>query len=256
MTEQSRQPAGAPTGGQFGPGSRPEPDVALTGPGGAPGSAQFVAGLLTGAHVASRELTPVVYDYRDGAALLQSFPAGHMAAFTARRSEDQTSIEVRDESGQTASVPAASLTRGAAGTAEGVLAALLDIGPARDLGAGVHWFRPDGSPDEAEALALGLAMARTTTTAIGTPTTPTIHVADVARVEAYVTTRASGGGRDVAALVHLRDGRCVALEVAHDCTDYGGFEESVTGADARVGTRADVVRFGFTPAARRALALG
>ena len=256
MTEQSRQPAGAPTGGQFGPGSRPEPDVALTGPGGAPGSAEFVAGLLTGAHVASRELTPVVYDYRDGAALLQSFPAGHMATFTARRSEDHTNLEVRDDAGRTARVPVAALTRARPGTAAGVLAAMVDIGPARELGAGVHWFRPDGSPDEAEALALGLAMAHTTTTALGTPTTPTIHVADVEHVEAYATTPANGGGRDVAALLCLRDGRYVALEVQHDCTDYGGFEESVTGADARVGTRADVIAFGFTAAARRALGLG
>ena len=77
-----RQLAGQPTGGQFAPCARTE-QVALAlgvpGTGGPePASADFLAGVLTGAIGPEPDLIPVCFDYRDSTARLQSYPGGRM----------------------------------------------------------------------------------------------------------------------------------------------------------------------------------
>jgi hypothetical protein len=258
VIDPARRPAG-PGGGQFAPSARPE-QVALVlrapGPGTPdPASADFLAGVLTGAISPDPVLIPVCYDYRDGAARLQSFPDGRMARFTSEPTGDGRLV-LRDESGHCATVSTGDLARDTPDTARRLLAAVVNLGPARDLGAGKTWFSSSGSPLAAESLAHGMGMARTTFCGLGGGAdAPTVHLADVEEVEAFATTRTSSGETLTFALARLNDGAYVALEVTDDCTDYGGFEESVIGAQARVGTREEVVANGITSEGRRALGL-
>ena len=259
MTERARQLAGQPTGGQFAPCARTE-QVALAlgvpGTGGPePASADFLAGVLTGAIGPEPDLIPVCFDYRDSTARLQSYPGGRMVIFTAEPTGDGRLV-LRDEAGRCAMVSTGDLARHTPDTARRLLAAVVNLGPARDLGAGKTWFSRSGSPLAAESLAHGMGMARTTFCGLGGGAdAPTVHLADVEEVEAFATTRTRSDVTLTFALARLNDGAYLALEVTDDCTDYGGYAGSVIDADARIGTRAEVIAGGFTDAGRRALGL-
>lgn len=195
---------------------------------------------------------------------MQSYPGGERTGFTAREQPNGT-VDVTDTAGVTTSVSADGLVRDVPWSALGVLAAAVHLGPARDFGAGRIWFAPDGAraPMEAADLSHALALARTEQVGGYGEVVPTVHVADIAEVEAYHRANASRGPGgygslkypQMFALARLTDWRYVSLEVEYDVTDCGGFEGSTVGSDARVGTREQVISQGLTNEGRRALGL-